>query len=264
EKRMLNAIEKATRQKIEMMELPSTELINDQRIAKFKQRITDTLANEDLGLFTQLIEQYQHEHNVPAQEIAAALAQLAQGKTPLLLQNKPQRKADKSWNKEEGPRNNRPDRKPVRKEHIRKVDSRSQGKDNRPRDSKPKDSRPKEGMVRYRIEVGHNHDVKPGNIVGAIANEAGIDGQHIGHIDIQDNYSLVDLPEGMPKEIFKDLKKVWVSGQQLKISRLTKEKKGAKSDGHTKTKEKARTTLKIRTKDKGKPKKSGKKKKKRD
>ncbi len=264
EKRMLHAIEKATRQKIEMMELPSTELINDQRIAKFKQRITDTLANEDLGLFTQLIEQYQHEHNVPAQEIAAALAQLAQGKTPLLLQNKPQRKADKSWNKEEGPRNNRPDRKPVRKEHIRKVDSRSQGKDNRPRDSKPKDSRPKEGMVRYRIEVGHNHDVKPGNIVGAIANEAGIDGQHIGHIDIQDNYSLVDLPEGMPKEIFKDLKKVWVSGQQLKISRLTKEKKGAKSDGHTKTKEKARTTLKIRTKDKGKPKKSGKKKKKRD
>ena len=61
EKRMLKAIEKATRKKIEMMDLPSTELINDKRIAKFKQRITDTLANEDLGLFTQLVEQYEQE-----------------------------------------------------------------------------------------------------------------------------------------------------------------------------------------------------------
>ncbi len=85
EKRMLNAIERATKQKIERMELPSTELINDKRVSKFKQRITDTLANQDLGLFSQLIEQYQQEHNVPAQEIAAALAQLAQGNTPLTV-----------------------------------------------------------------------------------------------------------------------------------------------------------------------------------
>lgn len=61
----------------------------------------------------------------------------------------------------------------------------------------------------------------PGNIVGAIANEAGIESQYIGRINIYDDYSLVDLPEGMPKEIFNELKKVWVVGQQLKISRLT-------------------------------------------
>ena len=78
-----------------MMELPSTELINDKRIANFKQRITDTLANEDLELFTSLIEQYQQEHNVPAQEISAALAQLLQGDTPLLLKHKPQPRADR-------------------------------------------------------------------------------------------------------------------------------------------------------------------------
>jgi len=85
-------------------------------------------------------------------------------------------------------------------------------------------------MKRYRIEVGHNHKVKPGNIVGAIANEAGIDSQHIGRINIHENYSLIDLPEGMPKDIFNDLKKVWVSGQQLKISHLANERSPGKSD----------------------------------
>ncbi|MET0044198.1 MAG: DbpA RNA binding domain-containing protein, partial [Candidatus Thiodiazotropha sp. 6PLUC3] len=81
------------------------------------------------------------------------------------------------------------------------------------------------GLERFRIEVGHDHDVKPGNIVGAIANEAGLDAEHIGHIDIQDSFSLVDLPTGMPEEIFSDLKKAWVCGQRLNISRLEQTEK---------------------------------------
>jgi ATP-dependent RNA helicase DeaD len=76
------------------------------------------------------------------------------------------------------------------------------------------------GMHRFRLEVGHVHGVKPGNIVGAIANEAEIDSEYIGRVEIFDDYSTVDLPEGMPKEIFKHLKSVWVSGQRLQISRL--------------------------------------------
>ena len=199
ERHLLSAIEKATRQKIEIMDLPSTELINDKRIARFKQRITDTLATDDSGIFSQLVEQYQQEHNVPALEIAAALAQLLQGDTPLLLQNKPQRKADSS--RDTTRRTARPDRdRSSRSEAL-----------------------PEAEMERYRIEVGHSHKVKPGNIVGAIANEAGLDSQHIGRITIHDDYSLVDLPKGMPKAVFTRLKKVWVSGQQLRISRLTKE-----------------------------------------
>ena len=75
-------------------------------------------------------------------------------------------------------------------------------------------------MERYRIEVGHSHGVKPANIVGAIINEAGLSSEHIGQIKIHDDYSTVDLPEGMPKDIFNMLKKVWVSGRQLEISRL--------------------------------------------
>jgi ATP-dependent RNA helicase DeaD len=75
------------------------------------------------------------------------------------------------------------------------------------------------GFETYRVEVGKSHGVQPGNIVGAIANEAGIDSKHIGRIDIRDDHSLVDLPEGMPEETFQHLKKVWVTGQQLHISR---------------------------------------------
>lgn len=232
EKRLLHAIEKATNKEIEMMDLPSTELINDKRIEKFKQRITDTLATEELGVFYQLIEQYQQEHNVPALEVAAALAQLLQGDAPFLLQNKPHRKSEKDWKDQKEP----PAKTRTRKD--RDTSSR-------------KKSPPEEDMERYRIEVGHNHKVKPGNIVGAIANEAGLDSHNIGRIDIYDDYSLVDLPKGMPSEIFYELKKVWVSGQQLKISRLAQEK-SSKRPANNKNKRKPKQKTENKTKQKNK------------
>jgi ATP-dependent RNA helicase DeaD len=260
ERRMLGAIEKATRQKITIMELPSTELINDKRIAKFQQRITDTLANENLELFTQLIEQYQQEHNVPANEVAAALARLLQGDTPLLLQNKPQRKIDKSRDSgDKPPRRSQPRGKPVARTTRR--DSPPEG--SQPRD-KPaarttrRDSPPEEGMERFRLEVGLKHNVKPGNIVGAIANEAGVDSQYIGRINIFDDYSLVDLPEGMPKGAFNNLRKAWVGGQLLKISRFDKDVKPA---GIAKRpKNKSGTKVTARSKKPVKPKRNIKKK----
>ena len=222
EKSMLHAIERATNQKIEIMELPSTELINDQRMAKFKQRITDTLASEELGLFYQMIEQYQQEHNVPVLEIAAALGLLLQGETPLMLQAKSHHfKEDKSWqNDETKPRKGRGGDRGKERGRMR---DKVRGKD---QDRTSKKELPlEEGMERFRIEVGHNHDVKPNNIVGAIANEAGLDSQHIGRINIYDDFSVIDLPEGMPKDVFSDLKKVWVAGKQLHISLLIKERK---------------------------------------
>ena len=222
EKSMLHAIERATNQKIEIMELPSTELINDQRMAKFKQRITDTLASEELGLFYQMIEQYQQEHNVPVLEIAAALGMLLQGETPLMLQAKSHHfKEDKSWQNDET--KTRKGRGGDRGKERGRMRDKVRGKD---QDRTSKKELPlEEGMERFRIEVGHNHDVKPNNIVGAIANEAGLDSQHIGRINIYDDFSVIDLPEGMPKDVFSDLKKVWVAGKQLHISLLKKERK---------------------------------------
>jgi len=201
ERRMLRSIERATRQKIEMMQLPSTEEINDKRIADFKQRITDTLAAEDLGFYHQILEQYRQEHNVPALEIAAALARLVQKDTPLLIKKSPKSK-------------------PAPVDFESKPDRGRSEKRQRGSNLKRAAFRVEEGMESFRIEVGDVHGVKPGNIVGAIANEAGIDGEFIGRIEIYEDFSTVDLPEGMPRDIFRELKKVWVAGQQLKIKRL--------------------------------------------
>ncbi len=194
ERRMLKLIERTTRKPIDVMQLPTTELINDRRIAGFKQAITDTLAGEDLSLFSRLIEEYQQEHDVPAVEIAAALACQAQGGKPLLLA-KP-----KDEKRAEG--------KQLAQERKRERRQAPQG------DAAPP------GMQLYRVEVGRQHQLKPGSLVGAIANEAELDAKYIGRIDIFDDHSLVALPEGMPKELLKHLQKVWVAGRQLRMSPL--------------------------------------------
>ena len=190
ERRMLAAIERATRQKITRLELPTTETVNNKRIADFKQKISDTLAAGELTFMQNLVEQYRHEHDVPALDIAAALAKLSIGDKPLLL----------SPEKERPPKSSN--------------DAPPRGKKRRDRAAPEPDS----DKERYRIDVGHEHGVKPGNIVGAIANEAGLAGEHIGHISIEKNFSLVDLPVGMPREILMDLKKVRVCGRPMKIS----------------------------------------------
>ncbi|PCI80249.1 MAG: ATP-dependent RNA helicase [SAR86 cluster bacterium] len=235
EKRMLAAIERATNKKIEMMELPSTQLINDKRIEQFKQSISETIANEDLSQYTKLLEKFEAENEFPMLGIAAALAKLSQGGTPLLLQNKPMRKSEKFKREDEGDSRGRSRSRPPTGERSHRSESRSRPPtdDNRHRSesrSRPTraDSPPEKGMERFRLEVGHNHDVMPGNIVGAIANEAGLDAQHIGRINIFDDHSTVDLPDDMPDEIFKELKNVWVSGQTLKISRLTMDGKSSR------------------------------------
>jgi ATP-dependent RNA helicase DeaD len=206
ERKLLGNIEKATKQKIEEMGLPSTEVINNKRISRFKQNITDTLAAEELSFFSQLVEQYQQEHNVSAIEIAAALAKLVQGDTPLLIQ--PPKKVKESL--EDRPARSERDERP----------SRDRG-DRGDRERKPRRSFGSDiEMETFRIEVGHAHGVKPGNIVGAIANETGIDGDHIARIKISDTYSTVELPAGMPKELIQELKKIRVAGQLLNISKM--------------------------------------------
>jgi ATP-dependent RNA helicase DeaD len=241
ERGMLNAIERATRQPIEQMQLPSVDVVNDVRISKFKQRISDTLAIGDLGQFQRLIEQYEQEHNVPAVEIAAALARIAQGDQPLLLPPQPKREKYEPATRERTDRPPRDRSAAERPASERPSERRPAGthdaaahqapREHKPRDHAARESAPsrdaghrparahatEEGKRTYRIEVGHEHGVKPGNIVGAIANEAGLESQFIGRLSIRDHYSLIDLPDGMPKEVFEHLKKVWVVQQQLRI-----------------------------------------------
>jgi ATP-dependent RNA helicase DeaD len=229
ERRLLGAIEKATSQKIEKMVLPTAEEVTDKRVGKFKQRITETLDSRDLGTFRKIVDEYQHEYGVPVIDIAAALVCLAQGKQPLIGKAPVAEKKARETTRDSKPRDNKPrDSKP---RNERSADSRAAKSGER--DSKPKKPAdklfpesnreapaPGKDMERFRIEVGHKHDVKPGNIVGAIANEGDLDSEYIGRIEIFDDYSTVDLPEGMPKELFKHLSGVWVAGQRLGITRM--------------------------------------------
>ena len=258
ERRMLAAIERATRHKIEQLQLPSTEMVNNKRIAAFKQTISDTLAAGELDFMQSLLEQYQQEHDVPAVEIAAALAKMSIGDKPLLL----------------APEKKKPARSRGESRTESKAQSRSGSKTGPGRRKQQGESRQRKpqgksqaklpmGMQRFRIEVGHQHEVKPGNIVGAIANEAGLDAEHIGHIDIQTEYSLVDLPIGMPREVFQDLRKARVCGQRLDIALLdqsgNKPKEAAKKRKPVKKKQAARKMDKGSKKRGLKKKKPGKK-----
>ncbi|NUS60067.1 MAG: DEAD/DEAH box helicase [Lysobacter sp.] len=224
EKGMLRAIERATRQPIEEMQLPSVEMVNDKRVAKFLSRITDTLSAEDpqIDLFRDLVLKYQREHDIPVADIAAALAKIVQGRTPLLLApDKPrsERPPTRTFERGDRPGFDRGDRgdRPQRPAFER--GDRAERGPREKRDVGPRQA-PDAGMETYRIEVGYRHGVKPGNIVGAIANEADLESKYIGRIDIHDDYSLLDLPEGMPQDLMSHLQKVRVAGQPIRLSRV--------------------------------------------
>ncbi len=201
EKRMLYSIERATNQKVELYVMPSADDINDRRISEFKERITTTLQANGLELFGKIVEQYEEEHNVPAQEIAAALAKMVQGTEPLLVKDMPKPREGRDEREQREPRERR-DR-------------------NEPREYRDKPLAP--GFNRYRLEVGSSSDIRPANIVGAIANEAGIESEFINNIVIHESHSLVDLPEGMPESIFKTLKKTRVGGKAIELEQVDEE-----------------------------------------
>jgi ATP-dependent RNA helicase DeaD len=363
ERNMLRIIERATRQQIEQMSLPSIADVNEQRVARFKQRITEAVTAGEGAVFRDLIEQFEREQNIPVIDIAAALASLLQGGAPLLLPERPERSerfegsdrgdggagrhgrgdargdsrgdsrghakretrgdrfesdprkhrgADRgdrgAGRADRGPSHAGPgaersdrgashpgagserggdrgdrgavhsaagadgghsgaghgarsagagdpgaahagfiadhgDRGPSQADHVgshaegaghadrgdRRADRPSDrgGKREGAPSRKPKGAPAGIEFETYRIEVGHTHGVKPGNIVGAIANEAGLEGRHIGHVDIREDHSFVDLPEGMPKEIFRSLKKVRVVGRELQIAHASKPPKAS-------------------------------------
>ena len=364
ERNMLRIIERATRQQIAQMNLPSVAAVNVQRVAKFKQRIAEALADVETQAFRSIVEEFQAEHDVSALDIAGALASLLQGSTPLLLPERAEAERDpRDWARrdergdrpgrsdrnrpdaggqdrggsgahardgnrgEGGPRafdgnrdprhgrrnredfagrddsravspridadtnagerpqsdrahgrgnsdNSRPAPAPVdtagdavgasdnrgdsgiahvvANEHhnaggrddagervhadggehngaddnIARPPTPARGDDQRagdaPRVRRNRKQADNDEVVfeTFRLEVGHTHGVKPGNIVGAIANEAGLEGRHIGQVDIREDHSFVDLPEGMPREIFRSLQKVRVVGQELRISKV--------------------------------------------
>lgn len=206
EQRLLRAIEKTTNRKIPALKLPTAEEIIDQRRQRFKASITEALGQRPAPIFAQMIKELCEETDETPTAIAAAMAELLQGDRPL---DAPPPSAKK---RREPPRE-------TSRESARET-SRENPREAAPGERKKKRKKSDDNidMETYRIEVGHEHEVTPGNIVGAIANEIDIDSQYIGGINIFDDHTTVELPGGMPADIYQHLRRVRVKGQQLNIS----------------------------------------------
>lgn len=206
EKRLLFAIEKTTRQPLERMPIPSINELNETRLSKFKDAVRDATTDDSLESLMPIVEALQEETEASPERLVAALIKLAQGDEPLLL-----KETDRpDLHSKAPPRDERSDRG----ERNGRRNERSERGERR---TKRAPSKPEAGMQRYRIDVGHTHGAKPGNIVGAIANEGNISSKQIGAIEIFDKFSTVDLPEGMPKETKDLLQNTRVAGQRLSI-----------------------------------------------
>ena len=210
--RMLRTIERATRQPIAPLTLPSRADVTNKRVADFKQSVAEVLNSEGLDFFANIVSQIAEEHNVGAEEVAAALAMMAQKIKPLQIagEDPVARPASSFDSQRPGSFGDR--------DRERKPRTEDRGGDSRPRfDDKPRRSAPAGDMVRYRIDVGRDHGVQVKDIVGAIANEAGIESRFIGRIALYDDSSTVELPAGMPKEADNALKRTRVRGLPINM-----------------------------------------------
>ena len=217
ERRLLGAIEKATRQPLTEMKLPTAEDVNVTRLARFDEAITSALEQQDrIAAFRDIVGHYVEHHDVLEADVAAALAVVAQGDTPLLLTADDTRAArfDRAERGDRGSRDDRGDRGDSRGRPDRDSrggqDARSDRPERRPRGSQP--------MAAYRIEVGKRQKVEPRQIVGALANEGGLSREDFGHIEIRPDFSLVELPANLSGDVLDRLRNTRISGKLIEIA----------------------------------------------
>ncbi len=207
ERRFVSTLERAVGQPIEAMEIPNNSDINESRINRLRERLTlafksPLTTKEETEILKEMLSSLAQEENLNLEDIALAALQLAVGPRPLLFNG------DEKWIDEPVSRGRRGERRQDR-----------YGSGGRRADRSAR--APEENMERFRVEVGYRDRVKPGNLVGAIANESGLHGRMIGRIQIFDTHSLVDLPKGMPDDVFKVLKKLKVMNRELQIQKTT-------------------------------------------
>ena len=211
ERRFLGGLERAVNQPIEPMEVPGNASINQHRLDRLREKVTAALQQpasnpEERALLGEILQRVAQEQNCTPDQLALAALELSLGGKPLLLQG------EQRWGQ------SRPGA-PTSRDRDRSQDR----GDRRPfndRNQERGEDGPEDNMERFRIEVGWRDRVKPGNIVGAIANESGLTGRSIGKIRIFDAHSTVDLPKGMPDDVFDDLRRLRVMNKELQISRL--------------------------------------------
>ena len=210
ERRMLKSIEYATRQQIEPIALPSREDVSSLRISQFKQKVLDTLADPDMemGFFMNVVEEIVEESDLSSREVAAALAYLVQAGRPLQIEEEEGR----GWEQATALH---PKGKAVREEIFTTGTPRARGARREAREAIPAKVFADSKTQRYRIAVGRDHGVTPKEIVGAIANEGGIEGRFIGQIDLFNEYSTVELPAQLSAGLLATLARIVVRNRPL-------------------------------------------------
>ena len=201
EMRMLSTIERATRQKITPLSMPSPNEVATRRVAQFTQQILDIVKTEKLDFFFDVVRGLENDNDVSAREIAAALAWLAQKERPLQIAGSHSAMAPTPV----APPPHDPGNGPAPR------------RERQPRESAPRQTFTDGTLQRYRIEVGRNQAVMPKEIVGAIANEGGIDGKQIGQINLFDDYSTVELPANLPENVMDVLRRIRVRQFAFKL-----------------------------------------------
>ena len=228
--RMLQSIERATGQKIEKLKLPSPQDISDARINRFKQMVIETAASQELDFYQNIVKELEAESELDLDQIAATLAFLVQRDRPLL--STPNAIPELAFSEQSDTRRGKQRRA---SSDRRKAEPGNTGRKQGKRKQSGDQAANQPPMVSYRIEVGSDHGAMAKHIVGAIANEAGVESKYIQNVSIQNDHSTVDLPDGMPKEIKKHLQGVWVKGQKLHLRELTDtRKKSSKGKKHRK------------------------------
>ena len=200
ESHLLRQIERATKQPIEPLKLPSREAVADKRVAAFRQQVSEVLASEDLGFFLDVVAAIEEKHDADVHEIAAALAFLAQKDRPLQM-----------------PDTGRPDIAQLAAGGGKPERPAREARDNRSEILERRRDYAEGRLARYRIDVGREHMASPKDIVGAIANEAGIESRFIGQINLFEDYSTVELPSDLPNDVLQILRRARVRQQLLNI-----------------------------------------------
>lgn len=195
EQRLVKNIERVTRSAITPMQLPDAHTVNQHRVARFLASIDTTMESASLGRLATVLEEHATATGTPMTRIAAALAHQSLAGRDLFVKPESRQKAPKDKTDRPGPRNKEAQKRPQHRPAPQDVE-------------------------RFRAELGHSDGVKASHLVGAIANEAGIDSAYIGKIKIHADHSIIELPQGMPKPVLRDLRKAWVLGKRLNLSRL--------------------------------------------
>jgi ATP-dependent RNA helicase DeaD len=219
ERYLLKSIERATRQPLEQMQLPSVDEVNSTRLARFDDAISQTLGDvARIDVYRDVIAHYVREHDVPEVDVAAALAVLSQGDTPLLLEPEPEPVRAPREDRFSRDRDRDRDRDGGRDRFDRDRGDRGGRHDRDDRDRGER--RPRSGganMTTYRLAVGRRHRVEPRQIVGALANEGGLSRGDFGAIQIRPDFSLVELPADMPSDVLDRLADTRISGKLIEI-----------------------------------------------